>query len=273
MSHATFIHFPSLKLVLFISSKLTKRCLPPPPFPRPEFLQHVPDQCIAAVQSLANANWKCPNEVIGCNPQLGGVPGLPKLLWKQAWKRTKPTNIYIGHENKFEMTKQEQLPSIIPTPSTLLCFLAKAWRAASSRKGTAALDSLNLQESKICVLHSCWVSSFKKIIWDTSEYGSLSSSLFLWTRINLLMTHLLLFKLYRRQLHHSHTCNQPPEPVESRLTSSNDFEVPSKWTWKSKCRQKIGPLGMSSFIYVALIIYIYILIVINHNQFLKWILK
>ena len=33
---------------------------PPPPFPRPEFLQHVPDQCIAAEQSLANANWKCP---------------------------------------------------------------------------------------------------------------------------------------------------------------------------------------------------------------------
>lgn len=108
---------------------------------------------------------------------------------------------------------------------------------------------------------------FKKIIWDNSEYGSLSSSLGLWTRINLLMTHLLLFKLYRRQLHHSHTCNQPPEPVESRLTSRNDFEVPSKWPWKSICRQKIGPLGMSSFIDVALIIYIYTY-TNNHNQFL-----
>lgn len=133
---------------------------PPPRFPVLNFCS----TCLINA-SLQSNPWQMPignaqDEVIGCNPQLGGVPGLPKLLWKQALKRTKPTNIYIGHENTFEMTKQEQLPSIIPTPSTLLCFLAKAWRAASSRKGTAALDSLNLQESKICVLHSCWVSSF-----------------------------------------------------------------------------------------------------------------
>lgn len=138
---------------------------PPPPVYRFPVLNFCSTCLINA--SLQSNPWQMPignaqNEVIGCNPQLGGVPGLPKLLWKQAWKRTKPTNVYIGHENTFEMTKQEQLPSIIPTPSTLLCFLAKAWRAASSRKGTAALDSLNLQESKICVLHSCWVSSFKK---------------------------------------------------------------------------------------------------------------
>ena len=187
MSHATFIHFPSLKLVLFISSKLTKRCLPPPPV-SPSWISAARawsmHRCSAILgMPIGNAQMKW--YLIGCNPSSAAC---------------------LAYQN----LQQEQLPSIIPTPSTLLCFLAKAWRAASSRKGTAALDSLNLQESKICVLHSCWVSSFKRIIWDNSEYGSLSSSLGLWTRINLLMTHLLLFKLYRRQLHHSHTCNQPP---------------------------------------------------------------
>ena len=84
MSHATFIHFPSLKLVLFISSKLTKRGLPSPP---PVYRFPVLNFCSTCLinASLQSNPWQMPignaqNEVIGCNPQLGGVPGLPKLL-------------------------------------------------------------------------------------------------------------------------------------------------------------------------------------------------
>ena len=88
-----------------------------------------------------------------------------------------------------------ELPSVIPTPSTLLCFLAKACSAASSRKGTAALNGKKHLDPSLIIR---WVG-----------------------RPQTFRPGLFILKLCNGQLHHSGACKlKPTEMMETYLETN-----------------------------------------------------